>query len=204
MSNAVFPALPGRQWDISKTAVWSSIVQTSVSGMELRGSYFQYPLWHWTLKYDFLRADRGFTEFQTLAGFFNARQGSFDSFLYDDPSDDLIADVPPYMTFGTGDGATVAFQLGRALGGVFEPIYNLNGTAKVYVNGTLKTAGSDYTLSAAGLVTFAAAPTAAAVIAWSGAYYWRVRFAASTAEFVEFANNFWKLGKLEFQSVKGQ
>lgn len=206
MSNAVFPVLPGLTWKGTKTPNWSGIVQRAVSGMELRGTYYQYPLWKWTLTYDFLRAYGAFTEYQTLADFFNARQGSYDSFLYTDPSDSVIPDTAPYMAFGTGDGVTVAFQLGRKLitGGFFEPLYNVNGAIKVYVNGVLKTGGGvDYTLSAAGLVTFSAAPAGAAVVAWSGAYYWRCRFEQSAMEFANFASNFWALNKVEFTSIKG-
>lgn len=205
MSNAIFPALPGLQFNNTKTPSWNVIEQASPSGMEQRGQFYTVPIWTWALSFEFLRADRGFTEYQTLVDFFNSRGGSYDNFLYTDPSDSVIPDVNPYMKFGTGDGVTVAFQMGRSFvtGGFFEPLYNPGPTTpKIYVNGVLKTLGSDYTINS-GLVTFSSAPAAAAPVAWSGSYYWRVRFAQKATQFKEFANNFWEANKIELISIKG-
>lgn len=207
MSQAVFPVLPGLKWDIKKTPTWNTSVQQSVGGKELRASFFQQPIWHWVLAFEFLRTytppgGSAYTEFQTLAGFFNARQGSYDSFLYTDPYDSVIPDVTPYMAFGTGNGSRTAFQLTRSLGGVAENVYDLNGTPKIYVDNVLKATPGDYTISASGLVTFVSPPANTKVVAWSGAYYWRVRFAQDAAEFNQFAATFWDLQQLEFVSVK--
>lgn len=119
MSNALFPALPGLTLEVLKTPMWNTVTQKSVGGMELRGSYYSTPIWQWTLVHEFLRADRGFTEFAALAQFFNARQGNYDSFLYNDPSDNAVAG----HGFGVGDGATVAFPLQRRLGGASQRDY---------------------------------------------------------------------------------
>ena len=177
-------------------------MQQSVGGQEIRSQLFIEPIWEWTLSYEVLRAAAALAEYQTLVGFYNARNGSYDSFLYDDPSDDSIPDVSPYMQFGTGDGATVAFQLSRTLGGSTEAVKNTHSTPKIYVNNVLKTVSTDYTINGAGLVTFTSAPAAAAVIAWSGTYYWRVRFKEDSVEFVEFVNNFWNAKSVAFVSVK--
>ena len=45
-------------------------------------------------------------------GFFNARKGSFDNFLFDDPTDDTASS----QNFGTGDGVTANFQLTSTYG----------------------------------------------------------------------------------------
>jgi uncharacterized protein (TIGR02217 family) len=206
MSNATFPALPGLLWDIQKSPRWNSRVQQSVGGYETRIAFQSLPLWTWTLKFEFLRGSSAYAEFQQLAEFFNARQGSYDSFLYSDPSDNIVADTnsTTRQTFGTGTGARTQWQLGRSLtvGGLLEPIYNTNSTPKIYIDNVLKTAGADYTISA-GLVTFSSAPANGAVLKWSGTYYWRVRFVADVANFSEFVQDYWELSELSFSSVLG-
>lgn len=184
-----------------KKPQWNSRVQRSTGGMELRASYYSLPIWRWTLLFNVLRQDTGFTEFATLANFFNARSGMFDTFLYDDPTDDLIAASSP-MAFGTGDGATTVFQLTRTLiaGGLAEPIYNLNGAIAVYKNGVLFAPGYSVT---AGAVTFSSAPAGGVALTWSGAYYWRCRFDQDSADFENFASLNWKLSGLSFVNVKG-
>lgn len=210
MSNSVFPSqssLPGLKWDINKVPTFNTAVQKAVGGREVRAAFQPYPIWRWTLAFEFLRETTGFSEFKTLAGFFTARQGRFDSFLYEDPSDYLIADTSPStrQIFGTGDAATTGFQLGRSLGtsGLFEPIYNLHATPKIYVNDVLKSTPGDYSVSATGVVTFVSAPAAAAVLTWSGTYYWRVRFGDDSADFNNFANLFWNAKQISLEQLLG-
>lgn len=202
MSNAVFPTLPGLTWDVTKTPRWNARVQQSVGGKEIRTQYFAEPLWRWTLKYDVLRQAAAFLELQKLVGFFNARQGKFDSFLYSDPADNAVTD----QNFGTGTGSATQFQLVRDFGaGGFvgrENVLDLNGAATIKVNGVTKTLTTDYTISATGLVTFVVAPAAAAALTWTGSYYWRVRFDQDTAEFNNFLTQLWELRALTLVSVK--
>jgi uncharacterized protein (TIGR02217 family) len=207
MSQDLFPALPGLTFNSTKSPIWKSFVQTAASGVEVRGAYMSQPLWKWDLTFEFLREANALAEFQTLAAFFNKRQGMFDSFLYQDPPDHVIPDVAPYQIIGVGDGVNKVFQLTRALtGGGFssiDNIYNVDGTQKVYVNNVLKTGGgTDYTLLN-GVVTFVTAPAGALNVAWSGGYYWRVRFDMDQADFGYFAQNFWEAKRVTFQSVKG-
>ena len=61
---------------------------------------------------------------------------------------------------------------------------------------------TDYTISGSGLVTFTNAPLTGAVLTWTGAYFWRVRFKQDSLDMTQFAQNFWDLKQLEFQSVK--
>lgn len=196
MSSAVFPALPGITWDITKAPQWNTKVQRSDGGKELRAQFFTVPIWRWGLAYDVLRSDPTLHEYQTLVGFINQRAGMFDSFLYSDPSDNTVTAEP----FGTGNGSTTAFQLQRALGGFEENVTDLNGTPSIFINGTLQVSG--YTINATGLVTFSSAPAAAAALTWSGSYYWRVRFDIDNPEFTEVASGLWTLKKLSFVSVR--
>lgn len=200
MSDELFPALPGLKWDIRKTPGFRTAIQQAVGGREVRVSYQPYPIWRWTLAFEFLRETTGFDEFRTLAGFFTARRGAFDSFLYEDPSDSSVTDE----NFGTGDGSTVGFQLGRALGdGLFEPIYNLNGAPVIKKNGNIQTPPGDYTVSATGIVTFASAPAVGRALTWTGSFYWRVRFAEDSAEFANFANLFWNAHEISLVQLLG-
>lgn len=195
MSNAVFPVLAGLDWNVIKTPVWKTRIQEAVSGKELRAALMSYPLWKFSLSYTVLRANAANAELQTLMGFFNARQGMFDSFLYTDPTDNSVAN----QSFGTGDGSTTAFQLLRSLGGFTEPIQNVNGTPTIYINGTPTAA---FTLGSTGVVTFTTAPAPAAALTWSGNFYYRCRFLQDSSEFDNFMRDLWALKKLTFQSVK--
>lgn len=201
MSNSVFPTLTGLGWSVTKRPQWSSRVQRSTGGMEMRAQYYSLPWWRWTLLFNVLQNTAQMAgDFATLAGFFNARQGMYDSFLYSDPTDNLIPSTVP-MAFGTGNGSQVLFQLTRTLGaGQAEPIYNLNGTPVLYDNGVVIASG--YTITN-GAVTFSVAPTNLHALTWSGGYYWRVRFDQDSADFENFASLMWKLGGLSFVSVKG-
>ena len=112
MSNTVFPTLAGLTWNVLKSPRWSTKVQQSVGGKEMRAQFFSTPLYTWTLTYELLRAS-ALLELQTLLGFFNARQGRFDSFLFSDPNDNNVTQ----MGFGVGDGVKTAFQLQRTVQG---------------------------------------------------------------------------------------
>jgi uncharacterized protein (TIGR02217 family) len=203
MSNVVFPVLPGLMWDVAKSPGFTTRVQRAVSGFELRASLQAYPLWTFSLAYEVLRTDLVTLELQKLMGFFLARGGQFDSFLYTDPDDSSVTD----MQFGVGDGTTVAFQLVRALGaGGFtfvEPVQNLNGAVGNIKDNGSTVSGANYSVSATGLVTFTTPPVAGHVLTWSGSYYFRVRFLQDMAGFSQFMQRLWELKKLEFIGAPG-
>jgi uncharacterized protein (TIGR02217 family) len=197
MSNAVFPTLPGLTWNVRKEPTWKTKIQESVSGKELRAAWMSYPNWRFSLSYEVLRAN-ALAELQSLVGFFNARAGAFDSFLYHDPDDNSVTNYQ----FGTGDGSTKDFQLVRSYGGFVEPVQNLNGSPSIYKAGVLQAPVSDYNLGATGIVSFVTAPANGAALTWTGNFYYRVRFAQDRAEFNQFLYQLWELKKLEFISVK--
>lgn len=201
MSNQVFPTLAGLSWGIVKRPRWNTRVQSSISFVETRIRFASLPQWRWSLPFQFLRQNATDAEFQALADFYNSRSGQWDSFLYSDPTDNTVTD----MNFGTGDGSTVAFQLGRRLltGGLLEPIYNVQTLTNIKKAGVLQTSPANYSISASGLVTFTSAPAAAAALTWTGTYYWRCRFDQDSADLTNFASTFWSLGELAFVSVKG-
>lgn len=196
MSGEIFPSLPGLKWGVVKTPMWSTKVQKSASGRELRAAYYSYPDWKFSLSYEVLRSGL-MSELEEFVGFFNARQGSFDSFLYQDPDDKAVT----VQRFGMGDGVTTQFQLVRNYGGYVEPVFATGGTPLVFVNGVLKSPISHYMLSD-GLVTFSTAPAVGAALTWTGDFYYRVRFMQDSADFEQFLYQLWSLKKIEFKSFK--
>ena len=197
MGNAVFPSLAGLKWDVGMSPQFSTRVQRSVSGNELRANFMAYPLWMFKLAYEVLRDDVANNELKQIAGFFLLRRGMFDSFLYTHPSDSTAVLEP----FGTGNGVLTQFQLTRSYGGFAEPVQNVVGVPVVKVAGVTKIEGTDYTRSSAGLITFTAAPTGA--LTWSGSFYYRVRFLHDAADFNEFLKDLWDLKKIEFVGAVG-
>lgn len=208
MSNSVFPlsgSTPGLSWNRLKNPLFSTKTQHATSGKQTRVSYMLYPLWQFTLSYELLRDVAGaYDELNAIRDFFLQMRGAYDSFLYFDPEDNSVSNIG----FGVGDGMATSFQLTRPIkaGGFIEPIQNLNGNPSIYEDtGTgpvLKVPGTDYTVSALGVVTFTTPPVLGAALTWSGNYYYRCHFLNDSAEFNEFMYRMWELKKIDFESVK--
>jgi uncharacterized protein (TIGR02217 family) len=196
MSNAVFPTLAGLTWDIKKVPEFSTKIQRSVNLSELRASFASQPVYTFSLAYDLLRDDATNNELKQLAGFFIARQGSFDSFLFTDPDDSTVA----AQLFGTGDGATANFPLIRSYGAGNEPVSNVNAITSITVSNTPT---SNYTLGSTGIITFNSPPSANAPLAWSGTFYYRCRFKEDTQEYVQFMRKLWEAQTVEFVGSLG-
>jgi uncharacterized protein (TIGR02217 family) len=199
----VFPALPGLAWSITKTPTFQTRIQRAVSGRELRALDYPYPLWQFSLVFDFLRDDpaAGYNELRTLAGFYLACQGAFATFLYDDPSDDAVAG----QAIGTGNASQAQFQLVRSFGGAVgfvEPIVAPNRVDAVYLNGITQNPSGYSVDPASGLLTFAAPPASGTVITADFSYYFRCRFIDDSYSFENFMAKLWSLKKMTFISVR--
>lgn len=120
MGNAIFPTLPGLAWSAVKSPQWSTAIQKAISGKEVRRANQARPIWKFSLTYEVLRGASLYNEFQQLLGFYNARQGAFDSFLFMDPSDNTVTS----QSIGTGDGVTTVYPLTHAIGAWYEPVGN--------------------------------------------------------------------------------
>jgi uncharacterized protein (TIGR02217 family) len=197
MSAAVFPALAGLEYPVTRTPIaGKTLIQTSVSGMENRAALWTAPRWQWTLSYNFLRDDAT-DEFRTLCAFFLARQGSFDSFLFSDPDDCSVTGQP----LGAAGAGQTAFQLVRSFGGFTEPVLAPKLVSAVYVDGA--SIGSAWSVSpAGGVLTLAAAPAAGAIVSADFTFYFPVRFLADQVDFGKFMNRLWEQKKLDFVSLK--
>ncbi len=201
MSNAIFPVLPGLAWSVIKTPNWSTIIQKSVGGREIRTAYYSNPLWNIQLSYEVLRGYGSYTEFQRLLGFYNLRQGSFDSFLFSDSSDRTANN----QFIATGNGVTQQFFFLHQIDTWLEPIGALDetgGVPKIFINGTQQNA-SNYSIDIyGGSITFNSPPANGATISWTGNFYYRTRFADDSTDFENFAKGYWTAQAINLVSVK--
>lgn len=214
MSDEIFPGnLPGLKWDRVRTASSKTKVYEALSGAERRIRHMPSPKHRIELSYELLRENQGFTELQTLRGFFMSRDGAFDSFLFHDPYDGQVNNMP----FGIGDGVTTQFQLVRTVGSRTEPVHN--PAASLNIGRDWFPAGDDaefwppasppwpieseyiaepgsWSLLPNGMVSFAVAPPAGKILLWTGPYYYRARFADDSFSATEFMQRFFSASKV--------
>jgi len=197
LSNAIFPKIRGLSWDISKTPEWSTKSKRSASGKTVRASFWSFPIWHFKLKYAYIRdSDAADSDLKTIIGFFNQRMGAFDSFLYECPDDNTATN----QVIALGDGVTTTFQLCRDYGGFIEPIHNpKEETLVVFLNGVKTTA---FSVDGKGRIVFTTPPAQGVAISASFKFYFRVTFAEDEEEFEQFAYRLYQLQTLELISVK--
>jgi uncharacterized protein (TIGR02217 family) len=232
MSNLLFPKIKGLGWSVVINPTFSTDIQQALSAREVRIQNFVNPVWEFTLTYEYLlndprtRDENGNTPLETLAGFFLARGGQFDTFLLNlsdltGRQEDSVYSGQPCLNMTTlntyfGDGSTASFQLTRNLGGFAEACQNpANQSALVYVGGVAKTQGVDYTISN-GVVLFAGPPGAGVPVTADFTFLYRVRFdlgstrsnstgASGTREGIEFNNflfNLYEVKEIQLVSVR--
>ncbi len=195
MSNAVFPTLPSLAWSSFKRPTFSTRISKRTSGREVRAANYIYPLYEFELTYEVLRAATAYQELQQLMGFFLQRQGQFDSFLYLDPTDHLVAS----QVIGVGDGVTTSFPLIRDLGGWVEPIGQAANSPTITVGGTPVTG---WTL-AGNLLSFGSAPALGAQVQVINLeFYFVCRFLDDVHDYENWSSDLWLLKSCKFTSVK--
>lgn len=205
MSDAIFPAsLPGIKWDRTRATSFKTKVYEALSGAERRIRHRPAPKRRIELGYEVLREQTGLAELQALQGFFLARSGSFDSFLFHDPYDGQVTN----LQFGTGDGVTTQFQLVRLVGAHSEVVHNPEATLAVgrvwfpavgddalfwpqsgdqwQLDEEYQPSAADWSLLPNGVVQFTSPPPAGKRLLWTGRYYHRARFADDTFDSTEF------------------
>jgi uncharacterized protein (TIGR02217 family) len=132
MSTAVFPTfnLPNIGWPIKRAPMWSTKIQESISGKEVRLAYYTYPKYKYVIDLNALQSIVSANDFATFLGFYNLRQGQFDTFLYSDPDQNSVTG----QAIGTGNGSTAAYQLVNSYGTFVEPVLAPNTVSAVYLS----------------------------------------------------------------------
>lgn len=206
MSTSVFPTLAGLGWSVTRREIWKTRSQEAISGKETRIADWSYPRHQWALGFDFLRqgalSGTAYSEFAQLAGFFDLRQGMFDSFLYADADDNAVTG----QAIATGDGATTAFAFVRSFGGFAEPILAPNVVSHVYLNGVAQSPGG-YTVNgwgsaSPGTLVFGTPPGSGVAITADFSFYFPCRFAADQMDFEKFMAALYSAKKISFVSLK--
>jgi hypothetical protein len=136
-------------------------------------------------------------------------------FLFTDPNDSAVSlagSVMLNVTPGaaapmgvTGDGTSTQFQLARKIGTAPDIQQNVTVT-QVQVAGVNKALGTDYSLSATGVITFVAAPAASAALTWAGSFQYLCRFTDDTLkDLARVSKNnsgfLWSCSSIAFESV---
>ncbi len=116
-------------------------------------------------RYDAGSGVRSLDDLHEVLAFFEARRGRLHGFLWRDPLDDRSSPpsrdpAPGDQRIATGDGVTTTFQLVKryASGGrewVRDIVRPVAGTIRLAVAGVEKTIGDGFTVSQAGVVSFA-------------------------------------------------
>lgn len=172
MSSLVLPTLPGLKMNVQREPYWRVNTRETLTGKELRSTYWSYARIRYRLDYALLRAN-SLLEFQKLFGFISRHAHQWDSFLFTDPEDNSVAS----HYFGVGNNSTTSFQLQRTLvadadlaaaasrsywpviGDGYEPIFEMNGAPSIFIAGALQSLNVGYTLGlTTGIVTFTLPP----------------------------------------------
>lgn len=195
MSDLIFPELRGLSWNTTKIPEFYTLTKTSPTGLDVGAVLSAFPKWHFSLSYEFLRDDNiGRSELQKLLGLFLSCYGNVKDFLYRDPNDFQVQNE----IIGYGDGESKEFQLCRTYADFTEPIYGVKDTPVVAINDI----PVPFSYTSNGVIKFETAPAKQVKIAWSGEFYYRVKFKSNSMEFNNFAYQLWEARTVEFASVK--
>lgn len=163
---------------------FQTVVTETYGGNEYRNSAWSMARGEWDVS-EALRTspENHALSMQKLYAFFLVARGQLHGFRLKAPNDNADNGGGILGTTGLAVAATLAYQMYKLYSQspvsyaqiVQKPV---SGTISVYVNGVLKTAGSDYTIDyTTGVVTFASQPSVGAPLTWIGSYDIPVRFA---------------------------
>jgi hypothetical protein len=209
MSSLVFPTLR-LGIDIQRETIFRTTVYEAPGGGEQRVAWMSAPRYRYKLRASYLRGAGwragAHRELEALHSFYVRHLGAWDSFLFADPDDRAVV----AHAFGIGDGVTTAFHLQRTLaadadlpgpglrsywplvGDGYEPVTEPVAGFEVHVAGALASPLTDYTIGAAGALTFASPPASGAVLTWTGSFRRRVRFEKDALTLDRIVHHLWK------------
>jgi hypothetical protein len=215
MSGLVFPTLPGLRIDVQREPYFATHTMETISGRELRSTWWSFPRYRYKLSFEVLNASKG--DFQRLFGFFVRHLGPLDSFLWTDPEDNAVA--AHYFSVANAT-STTDFQLQRTLvadadlnlpvsrfywpqfSDGYEPVFELNGAPTIFKNGTPQVLTTHYTLPGNGIVRFVTPPASGDLLSWTGSFYRRVRFDADNLPASRIVQSMWEAKAVTLVSVK--
>lgn len=118
MSSLVFPLAALGAYIQRRSPYDSTLIDEAAAGNELRSSWYAQQRTKYVIAFDVVRSDTR-RDYQTLVSFFKRHRGQLDSFLLQDPEDNVVAG----HGFGIGDGSTTQFQLQRRdLGSTYDAL----------------------------------------------------------------------------------
>lgn len=191
-------SLPGLSFSVHKRPMFKTNIQEAASGVEIRNALADYPRWEFELTYEYLEDKTGAeSSLKTIMGFFLARQGSFDSWLFKDPDDYKV--VNGYC--GEADGVTPQFPFCRTMGEFHEKVGQVDtaNDINVYLDGVLVDP-ADYTVTLPNLIIFDSAPPAGTVTA-DFQFFYACRFIEDEMDFEKWNDKLWSLQSCEFRSI---
>lgn len=195
MTIPVFPTLANRAWPVQKSPNFNNVRLTLNGGRRAVQPMRTLPTWSYELRFDILRDNVGFLEFQQVLHVYLVTFGGARYFSYDDETDNTALLAP----FGQGDGSTTAFELVRAQTGVgfAEPIRSFNGTPHIYVGGSEV---FNWSIDDYGVLNFSGPPGPGQVLTWTGQYYHLCRFDEDQLPITNFLKNWWELKSVKFST----
>lgn len=163
---------------------FNNVIQEALSGNEQRFARWTKCRGVGDISYGLLNSTDTTGDFRAIVAIYRAHFASLLPFRFRDWSDYIATNE----NFGTGDASETQFQLTMT----YDPsqillntpgsllyvrdIFLLDGAPVIKVDGTTKTVVTDYSISAAGVVTFTAAPANGKAITWTGLFDVPVRF----------------------------
>lgn len=161
-----------------------NVIQEAIAGNEQRFAQWTNCRGVGDLSYGLLTSSDPVGDFAAILAMFRAHSGSLYPWRFKDWSDYTATDE----LFGTGDASDTTFQLTKT----YDPSQILLGTPGSLLNvrnivllastpvikndGVTLTVTTDYTIDAAGLVTFTSPPGTGDLLTWSGEFDVPVRF----------------------------
>jgi hypothetical protein len=201
MSFPVMPTLPiSMQGGIHKTPSFNTLLQKGTAGINAAVSLKPFPTWNFEWELDNIQGNESDAQSAValFLGMFMRVNGSANLWLFTDPQDHSVTNMP----FGIADGKSISFQLSRQIGGAVDIVQNVVGTPTIFLNGSLSVPAS---ISPSGVVTITEVPGAGVVLTWTGQFQYLVRFADDVQDATRtFTTNSgvdqWSIGSIKFNS----
>jgi hypothetical protein len=195
----LFPTMRGRQLP-TRHILSSTQRELAYSGQGSPFPQWSIPKYQFEVPFSFVKSGDSDSDWAVLEGFIKKVKFAPGCLFRHNFSDDSLA---VDQVFGTGDGATLSFQLLRSVGGFAEPVYCPNAITNVKADGT-EVDAADYDVSNRGVVSFHSghAPSASAVLTWNGGFDWYCTFDNDDEVLDNFAQGYFDVQKIVFTTSK--